>query len=109
MYSSDDEENKYPLDAYHVVVLDFHQVIKLFLTLESVDEVRMKFVHGVFALDAHMFGQVVSAGNADLQTLSDLTGKLVENADWPVGRGQAQPANFSQFHIVDRSLVDVGR
>jgi len=47
-----------------------------------------------------VLGQLVSAGYVDLKALGYLVGQLVEHADGPVDRGQAQPADFGQLHVV---------
>jgi len=77
-----------------------HQLIELFLTFDRVDVVRVKSIDGVFAFDANVFGQMVGAGNANLQALGDFAGQFVEHADGPISYGQTQPAHFRQFHIV---------
>lgn len=84
--------------AYHVV-LDVRQLIELFLALDRVGVVRVELVDGVFALDAHVFGQLVGPGYVDLQALGYLVGQFVENVDGPLDRGQAQPAHFGQLHV----------
>jgi len=81
-------------------VLDVGQLIELFLAFDGVGVVRVELVDGVFALDAHVLGQLVSAGYVDVQTLGYLVGQFVENADGPVDRGQTQPAHFGQLHVV---------
>lgn len=81
-------------------MLDVGQLIELFLAFDGVGVVRVELVDGVFALDAHVLGQLVSAGYVDVQTLGYLVGESVENADGPVDRGQAQPAHFGQLHVV---------
>lgn len=86
--------------AYHVV-LDVRQLIELFLALNRVGVIRVELVDGVFALDAHVFGQLVGPGYVDLQTLGYLVGQFIENVDGPVDRGQAQPAHFGQLHVDD--------
>jgi len=80
-------------------VLDVCQLIELFLALDRVGVVRVELVDGVFALDAHVFGQLVGPGYVDLQALGYLVGQFVENADGPLDRGQAQPAHFGQLHV----------
>jgi len=80
-------------------VLDVRQLIELFLALDCVGVVRVELVDGVFALDAHVFGQLVGPGYVDLQALGYLVGEFVKNADGPVDRGQAQPAHFGQLHV----------
>jgi len=47
-------------------VLDVSQLIELFLALDRVGVVRVELVDGVFALDAHVLGQLVSAGYVDM-------------------------------------------
>lgn len=81
-------------------MLDVGQLIELFLAFDGVGVVRVELVDGVFALDAHVLGQLVGAGYVDVQTLGYLVGQFVENADGPVDRGQAQPAHFGQLHVV---------
>lgn len=94
--------------AYHVL-LDVDQLIELFLAFDGVDVVSVKFVDGVFALDAYVLGQLVGARDADLHALGDLVGQFVEHADGPVGRGQTQPANFGQFHVATDTVWTVRR
>lgn len=81
-------------------MLDVGQLIELFLAFDGVGVVRVELVDGVFALNAHVLGQLVSAGYVDVQTLGYLVGQFVENAEGPVDRGQAQPAHFGQLHVV---------
>jgi len=80
-------------------VLDVRQLIELFLALDRVGIIGVEIVDGVFALDAHVFGQLVGPGYVDLQTLGYLVGQFVENVDGPIDRGQAQPAHFGQLHV----------
>lgn len=80
-------------------MVDVRQLIELFLALDRVGVVCIELVDGVFALDAHVFGQLVGPGYVDLQALGYLVGQFVKNADGPVDRGQAQPAHFGQLHV----------
>jgi len=80
-------------------VLDVRQLIELFLAQDRVGVVSVELVDGVFALDAHVFGQLVGPGYVDLQALGYLVGQFVENADGPLDRGQAQPAHFGELHV----------
>jgi len=81
-------------------VLDVGQLFEeLFLALDHVGVVRVVIVDGVFALDAHVFGQLVGPGYVDPHGLGYLLGQFVENADGPVDRGQAQPAHFGGLHV----------
>lgn len=96
------------LFSYHVLLLAVDQLTELFLTFDRVGVVRVKLVDGVLAFNAHVLGQLVGAGDADLQALGDLAGQLVEHADRPVGYGHAQPAHFRQVHVGGVTLTLTG-
>lgn len=87
-------------------MLDVGQLFEeLFLALDHVGVVRVVIVDGVFALDAHVFGQLVGPGYVDPHGFGYLVGEFVENADGPVDRGQAQPAHFGGLHV-DAAVVN---